>query len=159
MRSFLLILSTGFLAVSCAYFQKKKAEIVGPGSEDIITTDIDRDKRGSDSGEIAGLKTVFFALDSSELSSETKETLEQNVTWLNNNPQVTRLELEGHCDPLGSEAYNIGLGQRRAESVKNYLLNLGVNREKLSIISYGEEKLLSETENHLNRRVNFVPIY
>ena len=128
-----------FLPFLVPNLQKNKPTIVGPGSEDIITTDIDRDKRGSDSGEIAGLKTVFFALDSSELNSETKETLKQNISWLNNNPQVIRLELEGHCDPLGSEAYNIGLGQRRSESVKSYLLNLGIAREKLSVISYGEE--------------------
>ena len=159
MKFILLSLLTVFLAVSCSYLQKNKTKIVGPDSEDIITTDIDKDNKGSDSGEIAGLKTVFFALDSSELSSETKELLKQNVTWLNNNLQVTRLELEGHCDPLGSEAYNIGLGQRRAERIKNYLLDLGIKREKLSLTSYGEEKLLSETENHLNRRVNFVPLY
>ena len=160
------ILLLGSLIISCSYLQKMKDsiqgknKIVGPGSEDIVNTDIDSDNKGSDSGSIEGLSTVFFELDSSQLSPKTIETLEKNVEWLNNNPQVTRLELEGHCDPLGSEAYNIGLGQRRAENVKKYLQNtLRISSEKLSIISYGEEKLLSETENHLNRRVNFVPIY
>ena len=160
------ILLLGSLIISCSYLQKMKDsiqgknKIVGPGSEDIVNTDIDSDNKGSDSGSIEGLSTVFFELDSSQLSPKTLETLEKNVEWLNNNPQVTRLELEGHCDPLGSEAYNIGLGQRRAENVKKYLQNtLRISSEKLSIISYGEEKLLSETENHLNRRVNFVPIY
>ena len=160
------ILLIGSLMISCSYLQKikdsiqGKNKIVGPGSEDIVNTDIDSDNKGSDSGSIEGLSTVFFELDSSRLSPEAMETLKKNVEWLNSNPQVTRLELEGHCDPLGSEAYNIGLGQRRAESVKKHLQNtLRISGEKLSIISYGEERLLSETENHLNRRVNFVPIY
>lgn len=163
----LSFLCLGCFIVSCAYFKKitgSKEDQVnlleGPGSEDIVNMDMESDNKGSDSGTIDGLGTVFFALDSSTLSAETKETLQKNAEWLNNNPQVVRMELEGHCDPLGSEAYNIGLGQRRAESVKNYLQNiLGVSSEKLSIISYGEEKLLSEIENHLNRRVNFVPVY
>lgn len=160
-------LCLGCFIVSCAYFKKitgakedQVSLLEGPGSEDIVNMDMGSDSKGSDSGAIDGLGTVFFALDSSALSAETKETLQKNAEWLNNNPQVARMELEGHCDPLGSEAYNIGLGQRRAESVKNYLQNtLGVSSEKLSIISYGEEKLLSEIENHLNRRVNFVPVY
>ena len=161
-----VILLMGYCMLSCSYLQKikdswqGKNKIIGPGSEDIVNTDIDSDSKSSDSGNIEGLSTVFFNLDSSKLNPETIEALKKNVDWLNSNSQVTRLELEGHCDPLGSEAYNIGLGQRRAESVKKYLQNiLGVSGEKLSITSYGEEKLLSETENHLNRRVNFVPIY
>lgn len=162
----LSVLCLGCFILSCAYLKKitgskeDQMSLEGPGSEDIVNMDMDSDNKGSDSGTIDGLSTVFFALDSSTLSAETKEILQKNAEWLNNNPQVVRMELEGHCDPLGSEAYNIGLGQRRAESVKNYLQNnLGVSAEKLSIISYGEEKLLSEIENHLNRRVNFVPVY
>lgn len=159
------VLVAGSFLVSCAYLQKLKGsdegpEITGPGSEDVLNTDIDSDRTGSDSRNIEGLRTVFFELDSSTLSADTKNILEQNIQWLNSNPKVNRLELEGHCDPLGSNAYNIGLGQRRAEAVKHYLIEvLRINEQKLSVISYGEEKLISETENHLNRRVNFVPIY
>ena len=160
------VLLVGSFLVSCAYLQKlkgsdeKKPEITGPGSEHILNTDIESDSTGSDSGAIEGLRTVFFKLDSSALKADAKDILKQNVQWLNSNPRVNRLELEGHCDPLGSNAYNIGLGQRRAEAVKYYLTEvLGVGEQKLSIISYGEERLISETENHLNRRVNFVPVY
>ena len=151
--------------VSCAYLQKitgakEETQISGPGSEDIISQDIDSDNKGSDSGAIEGLRTVYFALDSSVLTEEAKDILQANADWLNSNSQVARLELEGHCDPLGSEAYNIGLGRRRADSVKSHLINvLGVSGEKISLISYGEEKPISEIDNSLNRRVNFVPIY
>ena len=165
-----LILRLSFLCLlfhfsSCSYLQKMKDKaqgrnkIVGIGAGEIENKDIDSDRRGSDSGSISGLKTVFFALDSSELSSESKEVLKSNKEWLDSQTSVVRLELEGHCDSLGSEAYNVGLGQRRAESVKNFLTSLGISEDKLSLISYGEERPLSSTSDGLNRRVNFVPLY
>ncbi len=161
-----LVLAVCFSSlISCSFLQKMndkakgRNQIEGKGAEDISNMDIDRGNRGSDSGSISGLSSVFFGLDSSELSSEAKEILEGNKNWFNNNSKVKRIELEGHCDFFGSEAYNIGLGQRRAEKVLNYLKSIGVKEDMMSIISYGEEKPLSQTNNKLNRRVNFVPIY
>lgn len=159
---FLVIFAVGFPA--CTSFQKIKDrlqgrnKIVGEGSEDIENI-TETSKKGSDSGNITGLNTVFFALDSSVLSDETKAALDANIQWLNSHTEVVRMELEGHCDSLGSEAYNIGLGRRRAESVKSYLMSRGIPTEKLEVISYGEERPLSYTDNARNRRVNFVPIY
>lgn len=145
---------------SCSLLNKKNQNnIVGKGSQYIENKDIDHDRKGSDSGQIEGLKSVFFELDSSSLSSEAKEVLRSNRDWLDNNPSVKYFELEGHCDPLGSDAYNIGLGQRRAEAVKTFFKSLGVSDSKISIISYGEEKLISSFDNSLNRRVNLVPVY
>ena len=150
---------------SCSSFQKWKDklqgrnQIVGLGTENLVNTSMDEGKRGSDSGAISGLSTVFFPLDSSELSHEIKETLKENVRWLKSNSSVVRMELEGHCDYLGSEAYNIGLGQRRAKKVKTFLKEQGVPESKLEVISFGEEKPLSQTNTAKNRRVNFVPIY
>ena len=130
----------------------------GEGSEDIENIS-DGNRKDSDSGTVSGLSTVFFALDSSSLSDAAKATVDANIEWLKDHPEVVRMELEGHCDSLGSEAYNIGLGRRRAESVKFYLKALNISEEKLEIISYGEERPLSYTDNARNRRVNFVPIY
>ncbi len=152
--------------VSCSYLQKAKdtfqnrPQIEGAGAENISdNTDIDSDTKGSDSGNIDGLSSVYFALDSSELTEDIKETLNANKVWMDSNINVQRIILEGHCDPLGSEAYNIGLGERRAQSVFNYLSSIGLDENKMSIVSYGEEKILSEINNGLNRRVNFVPQY
>ena len=151
--------------ISCSYLQKIKdrfqnrPQIEGEGAQDITDTDIDSDNRGSDSGNIEGLSTVYFDLDSSYLAESAKETLRANKAWMDNHTEVKRVILEGHCDPLGSEAYNIGLGERRAQSVLNYLKSIGLSEDKISIVSYGEEKLFSETSNNLNRRVNFVPQY
>ena len=162
----ILILTISFSAlVSCSFLQKMKDkmqgrnQIEGEGAGDISNIDIDSGSRGSDTGSINGLSTVFFSLDASHLSAEMKKTLKDNKDWFDNNSKVKRIELEGHCDPLGSEAYNIGLGQRRAEKVLSYLKSIGVKDSMMSIISYGEEKPLSQTDNALNRRVNFVPIY
>ena len=157
----LLTLLLGFMIVSCATLEKKEDEnkLMGEGVDDISSQDIDSDNRGSDSGTIDGLSTVYFEYDSSALSEDTRDTLMGNMDWIQSRPEVTSLELEGHCDPLGSEAYNIGLGRRRAESVKSFLIEKGIDPSRLSIISYGEERPISDIDNSKNRRVNFVPIY
>ena len=103
----------------------------------------------------SALKTVFFAVDSSELSHTTQKALDQNIRWLRNYPEV-RVVLEGHCDPQGSEAYNIQLGQSRAEEVKQYLVEQGIAEERLALISYGEANLLSYEDDAKNRRVSFL---
>ena len=100
------------------------------------------------------LKTVFFDVDSSELSHDTQKALDQNIRWMRNYPNV-RVVLEGHCDPQGSEAYNIKLGQSRAQEVKQYLVEQGISEERLGLVSYGESNPLSYEDNAKNRRVSF----
>jgi len=139
--------------------KEDKNQMVGEGVEDISSQDIDSDNKGSDSGNIEGLNTVYFDYDSSTLSEQTKETLMENLNWIKNHPKVASLELEGHCDTMGSEAYNIGLGRRRASAVQSFLIEQGIAASRLSITSYGEERPLSEIDHAKNRRVNFVPIY
>ncbi len=157
---FLFILFICFTVMSCSSLKKEdKNKLVGEGVSDISSQDIDSDSKGSDSGTIDGLSTVYFEYDSSVLSSEARDTLMENVNWIQNNTEVISLELEGHCDTMGSEAYNIGLGRRRAESVRSFLMEQGIEAGRLSIISYGEERPLSEIDHSKNRRVNFVPMY
>ncbi len=151
-----------FFTISCSSLWNKfgqGSDIEGAAAGDIISQDMSEDQRGSDSGDIDGLSSVFFAYDSSVLSETTKETLRDNAEWMKNNTRASRVELEGHCDPMGSEAYNIGLGLRRAQAVKTFLISSGVSEDQFSIVSYGEERPLSQTDNSKNRRVNFVPIY
>ena len=159
---FLLIFNSSLL--SCSYLQKIKDRFQGApqveGAESLSSLEnIESSNTGSDSGQIDGLNTVYFNLDSSSLTDGAKETLRGNKNWLDNNPQVKTILLEGHCDPLGSEAYNIGLGERRAKIAFDYLISLGLSADKINIVSYGEEKIFSYTNNDLNRRVNFVPQY
>src|SRR5579863_1996805 len=71
------------------------------------------------------VKDAFFDLDKSDLSSEAREALTKDAEFLRSYPQV-RVSLEGHCDERGSTEYNLGLGQRRAEAAKNFLISLGI---------------------------------
>ena len=101
------------------------------------------------------LKDIFFAVDSSDLSDEAREVLDENIKQLNRRENIIRVVLEGHCDSLGSENYNMALGLHRAESVKQYLILNGIPDKKLEIISYGETRPLSYTDKAQNRRVSF----
>ena len=159
-RKFLIFGIISLFFVSCALLKKGDPNnLVGAGSSDVSSQDIDSDNIGSDSGTIDGLNTIYFAYDSDTLSEETKETLMQNLEWIRNHSEVQQVQLEGHCDSLGSEAYNVGLGRRRAESVKRFLTAQGISTNHLPIISYGEERPLSQTDHSRNRRVSFVPLY
>ena len=161
---FFSLISFSFIFSSCSYLQKfrdgfkKKPKVEGI-EEVSFPGDIDDTSLGSDSGSLQGLSSVYFDLDSSFLKENVKNTLKANKEWLDENTNVQKIILEGHCDPLGSESYNIGLGERRAQAVFNHLLSLGVSPDKMSLVSYGEEKPISEIDNSLNRRVNFVPQY
>ena len=81
---------------------------------------------------------VFFDFDSSELTPDSRETVDRLSVWLNNNPGVT-LTVQGHADERGTTEYNLALGERRASAVRDYLIALGVSSGRLSTISYGEE--------------------
>ena len=155
LKTILFILLLNLLTVSCSTLKGMSNDI--EGGFDIVSKNIDRDAGGSDSGSIEGLSTVYFPYDSSDLSFATRRALRKNAKWIKNNNKASRIELEGHCDPMGSEAYNIGLGLRRAQSVKTFLMSLGVPASSFSIVSYGEERPIS-SDNSRNRRVNFVPI-
>jgi peptidoglycan-associated lipoprotein len=82
---------------------------------------------------------VFFDYDSSSLDSEAREVLQRQAEWLLANPDVT-VTVEGHCDERGTREYNLALGERRADAVRRYLMNLGVSGNRVSTISYGKER-------------------
>ena len=82
---------------------------------------------------------VFFAFDSSELSSESRTTLEKQAFWLRKYPQAT-VTVEGHADERGTREYNLALGERRAAAARDYLVSLGIDPSRLTTISYGKER-------------------
>jgi len=82
---------------------------------------------------------VFFDFDSSTLDSEARNVLQRQAEWLLANPDVT-VTIEGHADERGTREYNLALGERRANAVKRYLVNLGVSSSRISTISYGKER-------------------
>ncbi len=89
-------------------------------------------------GHSGPLKDIYFAFDSYTLSADARKTLRANTEWLKANPSA-RAEIEGHADERGTNEYNMALGARRAQSVKDYLTTLGISSKRLSSISYGEE--------------------
>jgi peptidoglycan-associated lipoprotein len=82
---------------------------------------------------------VFFGSDRSDLRQEAQAQLQKYATWLKTYPQY-RFVVEGHCDERGTREYNLALGQRRAEAVKNYLLALGIDANRMQTVSYGKER-------------------
>ena len=82
---------------------------------------------------------VFFDFDRYDLRPDAQATVQALSAWLNSNPQVT-LTVEGHADERGTRDYNLALGERRANSVRQYLTSLGINANRLAIVSYGEER-------------------
>ena len=88
---------------------------------------------------VAALKDVFFEFDKYEVRPEDSKTLDANATWLKQNADNLVL-IEGHCDERGTNEYNLALGERRAKATMNYLVSQGIQANRITIISYGEER-------------------
>lgn len=105
------------------------------------------------------LDTVFFLTDSSEITPQGKGLLNRQAQYLRQNPGI-RVRLEGHADERGTREYNIALGARRSATVADYLVSLGINRRRLSVVSFGREKPLQTCADEAcwskNRRVQTV---
>lgn len=104
-------------------------------------------------------ENVQFEFDSSELTAMAIALLKDKADYLNENSGLN-VVIEGHCDERGTTEYNIALGERRAVTVKNYLVNLGISGSRLTTVSFGEERPLDPAENEAayskNRRAQFV---
>ncbi len=98
---------------------------------------------------------VFFATNESVLTTASRETLRKQAAWLRKNPEIT-VVLEGHADERGTREYNLALGERRANSAKDYLMTYGISSSRISVISYGKERPVDPGSNPLawskNRR-------
>lgn len=105
------------------------------------------------------LGDVYFDLDASTIKEESKAALSTNATWLKKWTS-TRISVEGHCDERGSAEYNLGLGDRRANAVKAYLVELGVPGDRVVVVSKGKEAPFCSESNEScwtqNRRGHFV---
>jgi peptidoglycan-associated lipoprotein len=104
-------------------------------------------------------ENVHFEFDRADLTPEAVAVLKKKASWLGYNPQVAVM-IQGHCDERGTNEYNLALGERRAQSAKNFLVTMGIDGARLSMISYGEERPLdpghTEEAWAKNRRAQFV---
>jgi peptidoglycan-associated lipoprotein len=114
---------------------------------------------GSRDEETLAANTIYFGFDSSTIRQSEFASLNNVVAFLQNNPGA-RIKVEGHCDERGTSAYNLALGQRRAASAREYLINAGIDASRLSTLSWGEDRpaALGKTEADYakNRRAEFV---
>jgi len=107
----------------------------------------------------AALQDVYYEFDSINLRNDAEATLKQNADWMKANPSA-RVEVEGHCDDIGSDEYNLALGAKRAQIAKDFLVSEGVATDRLVTISYGKEAPAcfdrSDECRVKNRRARFV---
>ena len=157
---FYKILLSMFLAVfisACSTTPKDTADSSGSGSSgefNTASTTTSTESAGVDtttsdfSGVIGGTQEdlvvsvgdrVFFAYDSAELDPDAQELLQAQAAWLKQYNK-TSITIEGHCDERGTREYNLALGEKRAQAVKNYLNGLGIDISTMGTISYGKER-------------------
>lgn len=161
----LTLLAASLTLTSCASKKTKTDGVDGTGAD---TTQLDNGNNSgvgfelngdSDSNRAGALKTVYFGYNSSAIDGSTRDTLNGNAEFLKTNAAV-KVQVEGHCDERGSVQFNLALGERRAKSVRDYLVAQGVASSRISIISLGKEKPVSfghdEESWSKNRRGNFV---
>lgn len=156
----LLVLVFGMSLTGCS---KKKAEDVpqvtsteGAGAAEPLENEDTGIMEGRTSGPMV---PVYFEYDSSSVKGEQVQRIETNADFMKKNPAL-KIRIEGNCDERGTLEYNLALGERRAQSAKTYLVNLGVNGEQLTTVSFGEEKPLLFGHDEIswaqNRRDDFV---
>jgi peptidoglycan-associated lipoprotein len=108
---------------------------------------------------VAALKEVYFDFDKYDIRPEDAKTLDANAAWLKSNADNLVL-IEGHCDERGTNEYNLALGERRAKATMNYLVSQGIQANRITIISYGEERPVCNEKTEAcwakNRRANFL---
>ncbi len=143
-----------FLLASCATDRAKKAASEVEGTADGIELNAD-----SDSGKAGPLKTIFFEFNSARLTDAARLELDGNADFLKM-VSVVEIQIEGHCDERGGVQYNLALGEKRAKAIKDYLVTVGIESNRISTISFGKERPLSfghdEESWGQNRRGNFV---
>ena len=150
-HKFLLTLFFLAFVAGCSTTSKDTADSSGSGSSGVFnsTSTTSEEETAADSGGIEpGSQEdlivnvgdrVFFGYDSAELDSDAKELLQAQAAWLKQHNKAS-ITIEGHCDERGTREYNLALGERRAQAVKNYLNGLGVGVSSMSTISYGKER-------------------
>jgi peptidoglycan-associated lipoprotein len=109
--------------------------------------------------EVADLKPIYFDFDKSDIRPDAARILDGSIDWMKSHPDAAIL-IEGHCDERGTNEYNIALGDRRARATLNYLTARGVAADRITTISYGEERPVCTTPDKAcwakNRRAQFL---
>ena len=140
-----ILVTAGVIILLSGCAGKKKNDIESEAL-DMLNTEMEKQS----------IDKVYFGFDKSDLSELDIEILKKQAEWIQKHPNIN-VEVEGHCDARGTREYNLALGERRAHSVKKYLVQTsGLNAEKVGTISYGKERPAELGDNNeafaLNRR-------
>ena len=133
-KNTLLVLTTCLVLSACATKKEIASDIKGSMQGDVYT--------GTDTVEYLAEGVpdrVFFATNESILTTASRETLRAQAAWLRKNSDIN-VVLEGHADERGTREYNLALGEKRAQAVKNYMTSLGISSSQISTISFGKER-------------------
>ncbi len=142
-NTFLFILLS-FILTACATKKTSTTKIEGQMQGDVYT--------GSDTVEYLAKGVpdrVFFATNESILTTMSRDTLRKQAAWLRDNSNLN-VVIEGHADERGTREYNLALGERRANAVKDYLITYGISSDRISVISYGKERPVDSGSNPLS---------
>lgn len=140
---------------------EKAAQARGEPSSPMTTSSLEALRSGQSTVTAPSdpLKDIYFGFDSADLSADARAMLKTNADWLKNNP-AARVQVEGHCDNRGTAEYNLALGAKRAQAATDFLVTLGIPKDRLSTISYGQEiPVCNESTEECwakNRRARFV---
>ena len=150
-KNTLLILAACLVLTACA----TKKEVATDGIKGQMQSDV---YTGTDTVEYLAdgvPDRVFFATNETILTTASRETLREQAAWLRKNSSIN-VVLEGHADERGTREYNLALGERRANSAKDYLMTYGISSDRISVLSYGKERPVDAGSNPLawskNRR-------
>lgn len=137
----------------------KKATDTGVKAE-AAEESLDSSSTGISEGRTSGpMLPVYFDFDASEIRADQQSRMQVNADFLNKKQDVN-IAIEGNCDSRGTNEYNMALGERRALAAKKVLVNMGVAEQRMTTVSYGEERVLLQGEDELswaqNRRDDFV---
>jgi peptidoglycan-associated lipoprotein len=140
------VLSSAILLAGCA--RKQAVNTVPPSVTEAVGATQDNDvglvelpRLQAELVAAAGTDTIFFGTDRSDLDAEDRMVLDRQAAWLRANPNV-RVSVEGHADERGTREYNQALGERRAQSARDYLVALGIPPARLLVVSWGKERPL-----------------
>ena len=129
-----------FFVAACSTTPEEDTSASGAGELTTVDYTSDGIRAGSSDDLIINVgDRIFFELDSYDLNSDAQNRLQDQAAWLKQYSNVS-LTIEGHCDERGTREYNLALGERRAQAMRNYLIGLGINATRLSTISYGKER-------------------
>ena len=143
LKNTILVVLAGLVLTACASTQKVSTT-TGQLQGDVYT--------GTDTVEYlaSGVPDrVFFATNETVLTTASRETLRKQATYLRKNSSMN-VVLEGHADERGTREYNLALGERRANSAKDYLMTYGISANRISVISYGKERPVDSGSNPLS---------